>query len=101
MVVGRDIVGNWLNWATYCISLLEATAEGMNYHDNFWKQSGTLVYNSQTWYYSYEAAGALATTTERDNTQPPNRRFYIGDFDSSVNDFTQLALTMLLDYIYT
>ena len=101
MIVGRNTNGNWLNWGGFCLSLLEATALGMTYYHQAFVESGSLIHRGQTWYYTYEVTGSFATSTTLDNTQPPKRRFYIGDFDSRENNFPTLALTMLLDSIYT
>lgn len=95
MIVGLN--GSNLTWTTFCISLLQSTVQGMAYRYEL--NQGTLPYNGQTWYYSYSRVeGSIATSTNLDNTQPTERRFYIGDYSG---DFVPVALTQLLDSIYS
>lgn len=95
MIVGLS--GTSLTWTTFCISLLQSTVQGMAYRYEL--NQGTLTYNGQTWYYSYsQIEASYASSTNIDNTQPPERRFYIGAY---TGDFVPLALTQLLDSIYS
>ena len=95
MIVGLN--GTSLTWTTFCISLLQATVQGMAYR--YGVIQGSLTFNGQTWFYSYsQVQSSYASSTNLDNTQPPERRFYIGSY---TGDFVTVALTQLLESIYT
>lgn len=95
MIVGLN--GTSLAWTTFCLSLLRETVEGMQYR--YQTDVGSLEWNNQTWYYSVsQIENSYASSTTLDNTQPPERRFYIGAY---TGDFVTTALTKLLDAIYT
>lgn len=98
MLVGFYPPSHHLQWTTFCISLLRETVEGMQYR--YETNIGSFVHNNQTWYYSYsQIESSYATSMNLDNTQPPERRFYFGEYSSG--DFMQLGLAALLDSIYT
>lgn len=98
MLVGFYPPTHNLQWTTFCISLLRETVEGMQYR--YETNVGSFVHNNQTWYYSYsQIESSYATSMNLDNTRPPERRFYFGEYSSG--DFMQLGLAALLDSIYT
>ena len=97
MIVGLNTQINYLAWTTFCLSLLRETVEGMSYR--YQTDVASLQYGDQTWYYSVsQVEQSFASSTTIDNTQPPDRRFYIGAY---TGDFVTQALTALLDSIYT
>ena len=97
MIVGLNTQLNYLAWTTFCLSLLRETVEGMSYR--YQTDVASLQYGDQTWYYSVsQVEQSFASSTTIDNTQPPDRRFYIGAY---TGDFVTQALTALLDSIYT
>lgn len=96
MIVG-GVLGGYMAWTTFCLSLLRETVEGMQYR--YQTDVGVIEWNNQTWYYSVsQVEQSYASSTTIDNTQPPERRFYIGAY---TGDFVTTALTKLLDAIYT
>ena len=90
-------VGNWLYWGTFVVSKTQATAEGAtHYHGQLTASSFT--YNSETWYYTYDGTGSLATSTDLDGTTPASRRYWYGQVENAIT--VEDVLEDLLDSIY-
>lgn len=88
---------NYLFWRPFCLSKLEATANGMSYRDG--KATGHITYDDgNTWYYSMDQENqSYASSMTIDNTQPQSKRFYYGEMNPI--SWTDM-LYAVLDEIY-